>query len=530
MDPPRRRWTSLLVLLIVALGVARYVPFWDEPWGTSVGAINGAWYAGEPVRAWERFGFCATRGLPLLTALPTTPPGGDPYTHHPPLFPWTVYACVSCLGWSERAFRFFPSIAAALSGGLIVLLAARRRGPWLAAASGLLWLVLPMSFLYGLMCQPESATLFFILLTIVLHDRLRTARFAWYTLALVAQFLAGQMDWQGHFAIPVLLLWELRLPRGDRRLGRVIILGAASVFSAFVVITIHGFFVSTAGRAYEMVTRGIAGTTPGFDVLSIPEYLVRGIQNALVTAEGSVQAETQTTFGGWFAIQGRNLFDMFTWPAVVVVAVALVWAFFQRTEALLLGLVLLLPGVLNIVVFRLHAAHEFWLYYSVPGFALVIPEILRLLFRRRILAVLVTASIVAFSVYRVDERLAAWHTTDFRDAGRELDGLVDGDDDVVLCDVRFSMITFYMHHWTLARSLSIATLQEIYELKQKGRIRKPLVFVVAAYEHKPWPEDLDSVLARYGRVRRLGRDEVLARLPALARTVTPGPLWLVRVE
>ena len=245
-----------------------------------------------------------------------------------------------------------------------------------AAACGALWLALPMSFLFGSMCNPESATLFFMLLTFVLHDRLRAAPWPLYALPVASHFAAAQMDWQAHFAVPAIFVWELaRRREGGPKIARVFVLGLASLAAAFTVVVLFGFFVDTALRAYALLKAGAGGELPAFEVALAARYFSTGFHDAITTSAGSAAASP--SFADWAAWQRENVATFFTWPAALLVAAGAALALVRRTPALVLGLVLLLPGLLNVVVFRSHAKHEFWLWYATPGVAVVIAEVLR---------------------------------------------------------------------------------------------------------------------------------------------------------
>jgi hypothetical protein len=528
-DGPSLLARTGLVLLIVVLGFGWHLAALDQPWDRSQGAINGSWYLAQPVRYWDWFGFEAVRGMPLLAALPTTPASGMAYTHHPPGFPWLGYAAVRFLGdRSERAFRLLPAACSALCGGLIVLLALRRGSFAFAAGCGFVWLVLPMSLLYGAMVNPESATLFFMLATFVLHDRLRAAPWPLYAAPVVSQFLAGQMDWQGHFAVPAIFAWELARRRGDRRIRRVFALGVASVASAFVVVVLIGFFVDTEVRAYDLARAGAGGPAPAFEPGRIFRYAAAGVHDAVATSSGSL--EKGVTWAAWAAPLRENVAAFFTWGAVALVAIGAVLAPFLRTPALVLGLVLLLPGLLNIVVFRAHAWHEFWLWYATPGVAMLVPEVLRLVLRRPILVAAGLAVVAGWCAWSARDVIARWRTTDVRDAGRELDQLATRPDDILVLDLRFAQVTYYARSWVLAVSPPSGTLHEIRELKMTGRMKNALVFLVTQKPEEVPVSSLESELARFGAVRPLPAEEVAATFPVTARTIAPGPWWVVRVE
>ena len=165
-------FARILLAATVVLGVLRYWPVWDQPWGRDPASGNGHWYQGEPVRNWQRLGFGRLHGIPMLGALPTEPPAGFIYAHHPPTVTWMVNGVVSAFGLSERSIRMVPIFFSALTGGVLFWFASKW-GTRSAIVAAILWLILPMSFVYGIMCNPEAPTLFWIVLTIALHDRLR---------------------------------------------------------------------------------------------------------------------------------------------------------------------------------------------------------------------------------------------------------------------------------------------------------------------------------------------------------------------
>src|SRR6187200_3483808 len=105
-----RRALPWIVAAAIVLSVARYVPVIDDPWGRDPASGNGCWYSGQPVLNWIRLGFWNVRGMSMLGALPTRPPIGILYAHHPPLFNWTVYAVVQAFGFTERSFRLLPVV------------------------------------------------------------------------------------------------------------------------------------------------------------------------------------------------------------------------------------------------------------------------------------------------------------------------------------------------------------------------------------------------------------------------------------
>ncbi len=367
------RWIALATAL---LAIARYLPVIDRPFGRDHASGNGLYYSGLPIKHWLRFGFDATHGTPLLAALPTDPPIGVVWAHHPPAFLWMTYPVVARVGFTERGFRVLPILLSALSGGLLVLIAGRSMTRVGVTVVGALWLVLPMSFVFGWMCNPEVATLFFILLTVLLHLTLRDRPPRLYSVVLAAHFLAGQMDWEGHFTVPALCLLECLRPRPDRRWGRVFAMAIVSVVSVAVVLVIHGFFVDIDERAVASAY-GSHEAVRSFSLAHVGEYLVRGFDVASTTARDASGAAVSSTASAWFGGQVEMLVRFFSWPVVIATAVGILFAAGRMTTSLAVGLAILVPGILNIVVFRSHAAqHDYWTWYLLPGAVLITGDLI----------------------------------------------------------------------------------------------------------------------------------------------------------
>lgn len=522
MGAPRRRSIVLLFALTAIFGAIRYLPVIDEPWGRDPSSGNGLWYQGQPVLNWVRLGFSKLHGIPMLAALPTEPPVGAIYAHHPPTVTWMVYGVVSALGLSERSIRVLPIGFSSLAGAFLVLLSARW-GTRSAAIAAFLWLVLPMSYVYGVMCNPEAPAVFFIVLTVVLHRWLRAARPSAYGLVLLAHFLAGQMDWEGHFTVPALGLYEIARPRGDRRLGRVAALAVTSLASAAVVFILHGYFRHVSDRQYQLLASGMP--IPGFRIGSVLDYLADGLRNAWTVARASVVPEVKIPASDWLRIHGRRATELFTWPGAILTAAGVVLTFVRRTDSLWLGTTLLVPGVLNVVVFTQHSpAHDYWQYYATPGVVLLAAGVLRRT-RPTILMWGLLLAIASFSALRVHERMTADRTDDDRNFAAELDRFLEPDE-ILVVDVRFIPVTFYARHWIVAEVSSTAVWEHmaaLTALRKAGRITNPLSFLVVPVGQPPPLEDL----ARYGTLQRLEAAEVAQRFPTMARAY-PGPIWFLR--
>jgi hypothetical protein len=518
---------AALIAAVVLLGAARFAPFLSEPWGHDQASGNGAWYSGQPVRNWLRLGFAELRGMELLGALPTKPPVGQPYAHHPPLHNWLVYGIVSTFGFSERSFRILPMVASALTGGLVVLLVGTRCGTALAGLAGILWLTLPMSFFYGVMCNPEAPTVFFMVAAAWLHARLRTRSPLVYAPVLVAQFLAGQMDWEGHFLVPALLLYEALLPRGERRVGRVVALGVASLLSAAVALAFRGFYDVLGRQSLEILQAG-GGQLPRFAAGSFFEYLVEGVRGAARTFTASAGASGVGT-GEWLRGQLSFATAMFTWPATIAAGLGVALALVRRSEMLALGLALLVPGLLNVVVFRNHAAtHEYWLYYALPGVVVTTIEVARRLPWRPVLATGLVLAIAGASVHRIATTRTDGRTSEYRDLAAELDRFFEREDEILVLDVRFTATAFYTRHWSVAHSVSGRSwenVDEIAALTKAGLLRRPVTFLLVPLGTPPPLEEL----SRHGPIRTIHRPELTERLPTIAR-VHGGLVWTLTLH
>ena len=352
----------------------------------------------------------------------------------------------------------------------------------------------------------------------------------WYAVVVACHFVSAQIDWQGNFMVPALFLFELLQPKGTRRIGRVVMLGIASILSTGAVIVAHGFFLTVNGQSRAMVMSGAGGPAPAWELSRITDYAAAGIRNTLAMARGSIHAEAAIDVQGWFAAQGRNAVAMFTWPGALATAAGVAWFAVSRRRTLLPGVVLLVPGVLNIVLFRRYWDHEFWPYHAAAGVAITTAELCRLL-PWKFVGVAIVAGIVGFSAYGVHDRLESWRTNDYRDGARELDELLENPDDILVCDGRASLLTFYMRHWVVARATP-ESLDDVYAMTKAGRIANPMVVLVISDASLPrGASEVELALGRFGTVRGISADEVAAPdaslqaprepRPALARPAQP---------
>src|SRR5262249_30683673 len=154
----------------------------------------------------------------------------------------------------------------------------------------------------------EPGVLFFFLLGVVAHDSLRNRAVRGWWPALIPCFLAPQIDWQGCFLVPGILVYELLRPRGDRRGWRVVLL------------------------------MGPVAVLPVLTVLAINVYWARGsVSSALQRLAGParVAGTSSFTLAEWALKQVQYWIDLMTWPVAILAALGLVLsAFTARRDAI----------------------------------------------------------------------------------------------------------------------------------------------------------------------------------------------------
>ena len=305
------------------------------------------------------------------------------------------------------------------------------------------------------------------------------------------------------------------------------LLGLASLVSGVVVFCIHGYFSLVSDRAFDLV---MAGTPlPAFSFGSLGSYLAAGARNALKVGSESVAPDAPVGIIEWLRWQVRSFTELFTWPAAIATILGAVLPGVRRTELGKAGVVLLVPGVLNIVVFSKHGAgHDYWQYYLLPGVVVVSTAVLHVIQRRRLLVVSFLLATAVFAGFRIHQRMTSDRSEDDRNLTRELDALLRHDDEVLVVDVRFVPLAFYSTHWVLAEASSGHSWEHIAglaALKKAGRLARPLTFFVVPLGSAPPLGEL----AGYGTLETVEAPEVARRLPTLARFHS-GPLWLLHVE
>ncbi|HKE00481.1 MAG TPA: glycosyltransferase family 39 protein [Planctomycetota bacterium] len=505
----RRRWVPWIAAATAILTAARYVPIAAEPLDASLASMNTSLTA-KIVRCWQEVGFFRLHGIPQFGLLPTDPPEMVPYLRHPPCYPWLVNVAVSAVGLDEVGMRIVPIAFACLAGGLLAAFAGRLAGARAAAAAGAVYLVSPMGLFFGWMANPESAVLAAILLTALLHETFRDGpprRYAW----VLGAFFAGTLlDWPAYFAAPALLVRELLEPRATRRLSRVIALfvaGAASFAAMLALFTVWS-------GSFDLAKRGLRGS----------EWFSTE-QNLVVWKEAD-----------WFRNQVRFWSEFFSPPVAIVAWGSLPFLLRAavRGDALArAALSLLVPAVLNVALFRLHAyEHPFWWYFGIPYAALACVWVARAFERRRALALAILAACVAWSVVRIVELRREYANSDRPRLAAELNQFA-GARDGITTPTDFYSETFYLRAWPLPPIGDAGILRRLAEEKRQGRLLVDRVVCLVPQNPQGIPgldfSALVKELPSIGTVRRLDRDELKRVAPHYGEIIGWTPLWILTI-
>ncbi len=376
--PPLERTPldRLAVPLLLAFGLALHLCWIAAPFGFH--EINAGYFFGPFAQHWERFGWFELRGTPLgasAVALPETPQQGHPYWNHPPGFAWLC----SLAGTAEWQLRL-PCVFAAIGSGPLLFLLARPRLPAAAALlAGLLVQCCP-AIAFSAVVSYESVVIACGLLLLLLHERARQSRRAALGAAAVAA-LGLWMDWAFGFYLLALGLWSLPA-RGRVWLVRLARPAAAAAASLLGIV---------AWRAWAGGAPLLPPPQPGHE--SAVAMLVR----ALLVAP---------PWGLWLELVGDRLRDGFG-PALLLAAAAGALPAVLRAPRLV-G-TLLLPALLNLLVFRNHAAgHVMFFAYAGPPFALAAAHLFALAARWR------SAAAVAAALGLALVGATTWYTAEWK--------------------------------------------------------------------------------------------------------------------
>jgi hypothetical protein len=299
-------------------------------------------------------------------------------------------------------------------------------------------------------------------------------------------------------------------------------------------MVVHGYFLETTTCSFDLAATVSNGRPPDFDVTRLPDYLRAGFRSAIAAAIPSVTGGGELTWLSWVLRQGRMATEWFTWPAAIGTLFGGILALVRRTPGLIAGASLLVPGILNLVVFRAHASeHQYWQYYLLPGIVVLTMVVLHDLAQRTILSAsaagAIAVSIVVLSTITVDAHRKDWKTDVLPAVARELDSLLSSDDAILVCDMQFAPMTFYTQKWSVATGLSKDVVGHLRRFQQTGSLRREVVFLFTPRLGGATVSQIESDLATYGAVERLDPPQVERRLPHLYRSLMQGPIWLVRM-
>ncbi|MBI3820967.1 MAG: glycosyltransferase family 39 protein [Planctomycetes bacterium] len=519
MSSAVKPWFWVVCSVVVILGALRYLPVIDEPLDKSLASWNAA-YTARYIQCWDRAGMNNLRLAPHLWISPTDPLVLSPYLHHPPFDPWLQWLGVKIFGFSEFGFRIVPIFFASLTGALIVWFLTPLGGLAFGAAAGALYLCYPMSVFYGWMPNPESATLFFIMLTIVLHERLRGRTALRYAPVWLSFFAAGMFDWQGLFAVTYILGREMLEPPATRRLGRALWFFPIGGLVALLVVAAYGYCYGSFRGAATML---------------------------LDTARQSAGGAKLYDLGDWTANQARFWYELFSVPTGFACALAFPvagWCAWRARDPLARSLFLLaLPGVTSVVVFRNHAfEHDFWWYYILP-FAAAAPAWIAFRWQRnRRIAAGAVAVICLWGIYQINERYNYW--TDRGQTipmlGRDWNRLA-GENDGLLLPFELGPETFYIKSWVYRPMTTVAELDEIANMAKSKKllVRRTVCVVPETIEVLTQKftqigdlkfSDLIAEMARLGAVRRVSADEFARDQPILAAQLGRPVVYILTIE
>lgn len=215
---------------LLTLGIAAFHAAWlNAPF--SILQMNAGSYFGVFVRNWDRHGFAALRGLPLMPGVVAKTGDATPYVHHPPGLAWLAYA----LGGQEWSMRL-PTVVATLLAAVCLYRIARTR--FAAAASALAAVLLAFSPGMAVIGQASYEPVVVAFGSCVMAEIVAPLRQRRLSLAILASaaFVGTWMGWGFAFlglACPLLVLRVRSLGTGLRQL---VIPGVASVVALASIV------------------------------------------------------------------------------------------------------------------------------------------------------------------------------------------------------------------------------------------------------------------------------------------------------
>lgn len=324
-------------LCIIAFGAILNGHSIAFPFGVS--EINGGYYFGPFARNWSRIGWSELRGVPLGSYGLQDASFGLPYLNHPPLFAW-----MSGLGSSEWMIRLPSVIGHVLTGLLLFVIAKPSFGFLRSTIAGIIVVAVPATHVHG-NCTYESVVVPAGLATAWLVRWVATCSNPWIPIRAAALLLTGiaglWLDWAYAF-------W----------LGSSAV---ASDYRNFKQRTLVWALICAAGLigvATIFVWRSWAVCAPVLKTCSAAQSAALPM-SAIIDRPELFEALRQMELTVGIALG---------WPMVLCSLLCLPFLFWRNWR---FGLLLLMPGVINTVVFWKHAvSHEMYWIHFVPLIAL----------------------------------------------------------------------------------------------------------------------------------------------------------------
>jgi hypothetical protein len=285
--------------------------------------------------------------VPRFFAAPLSgrPVFGPAYVRHPVLFRGFVHAAARVFGRDERGLRWPPTLFAALGAALLVALAAPRTGVAPAFAGALVALAAPMGWQFGRLPNYEPYVAALLLGGLLLHRARRAGPAAGYWPVYVLFLLGTQTTHPAYFLAPALWVYELLLPRGERRLGRtlwLLPLGVAG-FAANCV-----YVGAVLQRAPWEIVRELLGTAQ----IAPTRAALEGAGLSAAWMQGLKHAWAGYGVAGVLAVSAAAALGLRRGGGEGRAVAAALWV----------------PALLHASLFQYHAAvHEFWWYYALAG-------------------------------------------------------------------------------------------------------------------------------------------------------------------
>ncbi len=476
MERERLPHACLAVAILIFLAAAlRDVA---GPWPGGFRGVNGACYSATFVRNHLRLGLAETRGVPVLTVLPGTPPVAAYDWHHPPLHPLILTAAAAVFGEGEAVLRLAHLALAAPLLPALFLLSRRLAGSRVAGFTTLMTAAMPLAAYWAPMVLQDGPVLAWGLVALLAFHRYSEAPSRRrYLAAAAAYFIACQLDFHGHlFGLSMALLGLVSRHPGSGLLRALALLPVS--LGAFGLNALH------------------YGTVLGGPVVFLKE--VARIGGGLAR-EGS-GLETRAV------IQAIAVFfeDSVTLPVAVLVLAGLVIAVGHlargRPRPLFLAAILLLPGVVHCGIFFGHAiVHPYWPLPGAPGIGCLAglliaaatgPRVGGPIGRGRVRTVARYVTIVAVlagaggAVART-HRLIAMEDREGPVAQAELIREVAGPADIVLSSEIVGAERYYADRFMIGEIRSLERFEALLAIARKERLRHRVVVMLGGGAGSP---------------------------------------------